>query len=53
MPKAKLNGISINYQVEGGKKGQMVVLINGLADDLHTWDFQADALTAAGYRVLR
>jgi len=53
MPKANVNGISINYQLEGDEDGEMVVLINGLADDMHTWDFQADALTVAGYRVLR
>jgi len=53
MPKVNVNGIIINYLLEGPEDGDTVVLINGLADDLHTWDFQADAITAAGYRVLR
>lgn len=53
MPKVPVNGIKISYLLEGPGDGEIVVLINGLADELHTWDFQADALTAAGYRVLR
>ena len=32
---------------------ETVVLVNGLADDLETWVYQADDLLAAGYRVLR
>lgn len=54
MPKAEVNGISINYQIdnEAGQSGT-IVLINGLADDLLSWGFQVPALTDAGYRVLR
>lgn len=48
-----LNGISINYLLEGKKEDQLVVLINGLADDVETWGEQVPALLAAGYRVLR
>lgn len=53
MPKAHVNGIDINYEIDGkGTKGT-IVLINGLADDLLSWGFQVPALVEAGYRVLR
>lgn len=54
MPQAHVNGITINYQIDGEDTGKgSVVLINGLADDLESWDFQVPALVEAGYRVLR
>lgn len=53
MPSVDANGITINYQVEGSGNGELVVLVNGLADDLQTWDFQVPALLEAGYKVLR
>lgn len=49
---AKANGIEMNYRLEGEGE-ETVVLVNGLADDLESWAFQMDDLTAAGYRVLR
>src|SRR6266702_4475118 len=52
MPTASVNGIDINYKLEGDGPGT-VVLINGLADDLETWVLQMDDLLGAGYRVLR
>ena len=52
MPVAHVNGIAINYLLEGDGE-QTVVLINGLADDLTSWDFQVPALRDAGFRVLR
>jgi 3-oxoadipate enol-lactonase len=54
MPDAFVNGITINYLVDNevGTAGT-IVLINGLADDLYSWDFQIPALVDAGYRVLR
>jgi 3-oxoadipate enol-lactonase len=52
VPTADVNGITINYQLEGEGE-QTVVLVNGLADDLLSWDFQVPALLAAGFRVLR
>jgi 3-oxoadipate enol-lactonase len=52
MPIAQVNGIDINYSMEGDGK-ETVVLVNGLADDLETWMFQVDDLLAAGYRVVR
>ena len=54
MPTAQVNGITINYEIDGpdGAK-DTIVLINGLADDLLSWGFQIPALVEAGYRVLR
>ena len=52
MPVARINDIDVNYKLEGDG-AETVVLINGLADDLETWVFQAGDLLAAGYRVLR
>jgi 3-oxoadipate enol-lactonase len=52
MPTASVNGIDINYKLEGDGD-RTVVLVNGLADDLETWILQMDDLLAAGYRVLR
>ena len=52
MPHANVNGISINYELEGDGP-ETIVLINGLADDLLSWDFQVPALLDAGFRVLR
>jgi 3-oxoadipate enol-lactonase len=51
MPVTHANGIAINYLDEG--EGEAILLINGLADDLTTWDFQVPDLLAAGYRVIR
>ena len=53
MPTAEVNGISINYRFEGLDEGDVLVLVNGLADDLTTWDYQTPAFLAAGYHVLR
>lgn len=53
MENAKVNSISINYLLEGPSTGDLVVLINGLADDLKTWDYQIPALHSAGYQTLR
>src|SRR5438477_1526336 len=52
MPTASVNGIEINYKLEGAGP-ETIVLINGLADDLETWVLQMDDLLGAGYRVLR
>ena len=52
MPTAHVNGIDINYQLEGDGP-ETIVLINGLADALESWDFQVPALLEAGLRVLR
>ena len=53
MPKAHVNGIDINYQLDGEDAGKgTIVLINGLADDLTSWGFQVPAFVEAGWRVL-
>jgi 3-oxoadipate enol-lactonase len=52
MPTAHVNGIDINYQLDGDGP-ETIVLINGLADDLETWVLQMEDLLGAGYRVLR
>jgi 3-oxoadipate enol-lactonase len=52
MPTASVNGIEINYELEG-EGDETIVLVNGLADDLETWAFQMGDLLGAGYRVLR
>jgi 3-oxoadipate enol-lactonase len=53
MPPVDVNGISINYVLDGSGSNGLVVLVNGLADSLQTWDLQVPALLKAGYRVLR
>ncbi len=52
MPTAHVNGIDINYQLDGDGP-ETLVLVNGLADALDSWDFQVPALLEAGLRVLR
>jgi len=52
MAVATVNGIELNYWLEGDGE-QTIVLINGLADDLTTWELQVSDFLAAGYRVLR
>jgi 3-oxoadipate enol-lactonase len=52
MAVATINGIDLNYRLEGDGE-ETIVLINGLADDLETWVLQVDDFLAAGYRVLR
>lgn len=52
MPTAHVNGIDLNYELDGDGD-ETIVLVNGLADDLETWAFQLDDLLAAGHRVLR
>jgi len=52
MPVTKVNGVDINYELEGDGK-ETIVLINGLADDLTTWFGQVPDFLAAGCRVLR
>lgn len=52
MPTVHLNDIDTNYQLEG-EGPETIVLVNGLADALESWDFQVPALLQAGFRVLR
>ena len=52
MPTAHVNGIDMNYRLEGDGP-ETIVLVNGLADDLETWVFQIGELLDAGHRVMR
>ncbi len=52
MPTATVNGINLNYKLEGPDDAETIVLINGLADDLESWGLQVPAFLEAGYRVL-
>ncbi|HUZ51645.1 MAG TPA: alpha/beta fold hydrolase [Streptosporangiaceae bacterium] len=52
MPKAEVNGIEINYLLEG-EGADTIVLISGLADEIGMWDMQMPGLLGAGNRVLR
>lgn len=52
MPTATVNGVDINYELEGDG-AETIVLINGLADDLTTWFAQVPDFLAKSYRVLR
>jgi 3-oxoadipate enol-lactonase len=51
MPSAEVEGIEINYRLEGDGP-ETLVLVNGLADELETWGYQVPAFLQAGYRVL-
>jgi 3-oxoadipate enol-lactonase len=51
MSTADVNGITINYKLEG-EGPETVVLVNGLADELESWGYQTPALVDAGFRVL-
>lgn len=56
MPIVHVNDIDINYVLEKSDadgSGGLVVLVNGLADNLQTWDYQVGDLLKAGYSVLR
>jgi 3-oxoadipate enol-lactonase len=50
--KVNVNGISVNYTLDGPVDGPVVTLSHSLATDLSMWDPQMAALTAR-YRVLR
>lgn len=52
MPTAHLGGIDVNYRLDGDGN-ETIVLLNGLADDLESWDLQMPALLDAGLRVLQ
>ncbi|KAK6428510.1 hypothetical protein LTR95_015344 [Oleoguttula sp. CCFEE 5521] len=52
MPFASISSLEVHYQISGENSHPWLVLINGLADDVSTWDPQIPAFTGAGYRVL-
>ncbi|HDR16981.1 MAG TPA: 3-oxoadipate enol-lactonase [Desulfobacteraceae bacterium] len=53
MSKAIVNGININYRMEGAEVGETVMLSHSLASNIEMWDSQVPALTEKGFRVLR
>ncbi len=54
MPRARVNGIEIEYETFGDPTGRPLLLISGLGDQLIHWgeDFCAD-LAGRGHRVIR
>jgi 3-oxoadipate enol-lactonase len=46
------NGIQIRFSLEG-RGPETVVLINGIGDDLHAWEYQMRPLLDSGFQVLR
>ena len=50
--KVKANGISINYQVDGGDGASWLIFSNSLATNLSAWDDQAREF-GRSFRVLR
>ena len=51
MPSAAVEGIDINYRIEGDAP-ETLVLVTGWEDDLGTWGHQVPAFVESGYRVL-
>jgi 3-oxoadipate enol-lactonase len=49
---ARLRDIDVHYEVQGEGENTLV-LVSGLADDLHLWDLQMETFLAAGLRVVR
>jgi 3-oxoadipate enol-lactonase len=47
------NGISINYRLDGPEDGPVVMLSNSLISNYSMWDDQLEAITNAGFRMLR
>ena len=51
MPRATVNGIEIDYLIEGDGP-ETIVMVNGLADEKESWGYQTPDFVAAGYQVL-
>jgi pimeloyl-ACP methyl ester carboxylesterase len=49
----KLSDGNVSYELSGPSDGQLVVLIHGVSGPMMVWDNNVDALTEAGYQVLR
>lgn len=48
-----LSGGTTHYQVGGPDTGRVVVLVHGFSVPMYIWDSTFNALSAAGYRVIR
>lgn len=53
MPKQIVNGIEINYQVDGDISGASVMFSNSLASNLTMWDLQIESLLSKNYGIIR
>jgi 3-oxoadipate enol-lactonase len=53
MPKVFVNGVSINYAVDGLAINPAVFFSNSLASTLEMWNLQTDELVARGFYVIR
>ena len=51
MPQVSVNGITIDYLIEGDGP-ETIVMVNGLADEKESWGYRTPDLVAAGHRVL-
>ncbi|MBK8008066.1 MAG: 3-oxoadipate enol-lactonase [Rhizobiales bacterium] len=52
MPTLDVNGIKVNYQIDGVENAPVLMLSNSLGTSLHMWDKQMPALSKR-FRVLR
>jgi len=52
MPSLDVNGISVNYRIDGADSAPPLVLSNSLGTNLHMWDNQVEEL-AKRFRVIR
>lgn len=50
--KRKINGIDLNFLIDGTEDGPPVLLLHGFPDDHNLWRYQIPALVKAGYRVI-
>ncbi|MDH5752620.1 MAG: alpha/beta fold hydrolase, partial [Deltaproteobacteria bacterium] len=53
MAETYVNGVRLNYRLDGPEGAPVVLLSNSLAASLSMWEGQLPALVGAGFRVLR
>lgn len=54
MPQAQLNGVLLNYAVEGAETGVPIVVIQGFGSQMTSWPAALhEGLVASGHRVIR
>ena len=53
MPRAAVNGTTLDYRFNGPEGGPLVMLSNSLGSNYSMWEPQLPALKGAGFRVLR
>jgi 3-oxoadipate enol-lactonase len=52
MPKAAINGVNINYQLDGTERAPVLMFSNSLGSNLTMWDRHIPAFEK-DYRILR